>query len=256
MDDAERASLAGLLREASYRSGEVIFRQGEAGDTCHIIASGSVEITMTADDGERIALDTLGPGGLFGELSLFDGGARSATIIANEPTRTLTLEREQLNRLLMQQPQMAFDLIRSLVKRLRVNAELVRGRVSRNANEVIRGQDTLGDRIADGVARFGGSWSFIFSFVGVMLLWVTVNAVLLVHRPIDPFPFTLLNLFLSMIAALQGPIIMMSQNRQDAKDRVRSELDYQVNLKAELEITELLKKVEGIQESLDRRGSS
>lgn len=252
MDDAERSTLAGLLREQSFRTGQVIFRQGEPGDSCHIITRGSVEITMAADDGEKIALDTLGPGALFGELSLFDGGPRIATIVASEPTRTLALEREQLNRLLLQQPQMAFDLIQSLVQRLRTNTELLRGRVSRNANEVIKGKDTIGDRIADAVARFGGSWTFIICFLVVLLSWVAVNTYLLAHDAFDPFPFALLNVFLSMVAAFQAPIIMMSQGRQDSKDRVRSELDYQVNLKAEVEIAELLKKVQGIQETLDR----
>ncbi len=147
---------------------------------------------------------------------------------------------------------MAQDMMTALVKIIRHTDRLLRGRVTRNANEVLEEQETLGTRIADGVARFGGSWTFIFAFGGVLAVWVLVNTVVLLRRqPFDPYPFILLNLVLSMLAAIQAPVLMMSQNRQDAKDRVRGELDYQVNLKAEVGVSELLRRVASLEEKLD-----
>ena len=141
----------------------------------------------------------------------------------------------------------------ALARRVRQTDVLLRRRV-RNANEVADEQETFGERVADGVARFGGSWRFIFAFAGILVVWVLLNTVALFWRksgePFDPYPFILLNLFLSMLAAIQAPVIMMSQNRQDTKDRIRSELDYNVNLKAELEIMQLHEKVEALRDEL------
>jgi uncharacterized membrane protein len=145
---------------------------------------------------------------------------------------------------------MALDVMTALVRRIRHTDVLLRQRVSKNPNEVFEQQETFGERVADSVARFGGSWPFIFSFAGVLLAWVVLNTVALRDGAFDPFPFILLNLFLSMLAAIQAPIIMMSQNRQDAKDRIHGELDYQVNLKAEFGVSELLHRVSGIEEAL------
>jgi CRP/FNR family cyclic AMP-dependent transcriptional regulator len=137
-----------------------------------------------------------------------------------------------------------------LVKRIRRTDGLLRHRVSRDPNEVIEERETFGNWVADKVARFGGSWMFIFLFAAVLVAWVIVNTVLLGKHAFDEYPFILLNLFLSMLAAIQAPVILMSQNRQDARDRIRSELDYQVNLKAELGVSELLRRVESMQEIL------
>jgi uncharacterized membrane protein len=146
---------------------------------------------------------------------------------------------------------MAQDMMAALVKIIRRTDALLSGRVSRNPNEVFEEHETFGTRVADAVARFGGSWTFIIIFGVVLTTWVTLNTIMLAKQPFDPYPFILLNLFLSMIAALQAPVIMMSQNRQDAKDRIRSELDYQVNLKAELGVSELLRKVDAMEEKLE-----
>ncbi len=138
----------------------------------------------------------------------------------------------------------------ALAKRIRRADALIRQQV-RNPNEVVEMKETIGDRVADKVASFGGSWWFIGSFLGFMLAWVSVNTYLLARgRAFDPYPFILLNLFLSMLAALQAPVIMMSQNRQDAKDRIRSELDYAVNLKSEVEIAELHEKLDRLRGEL------
>jgi len=251
MDDEERAALAAIMGEERFPQGHVAYEAGNPGGTMHILLEGEVEISLKDDDGEKIVLDVLGPNDFFGELSLLDGGVRSATVTALCPTSALVLKREDLLPLLLDRPHMAQDMMGALVKIIRRTDALLGGRVSRNPNEVFDEQVTFGTRVADAVARFGGSWTFILSFGVVLTAWVILNTIMLAKQPFDPYPFILLNLFLSMIAALQAPVIMMSQNRQDAKDRIRGELDYQVNLKAELGVSELLQKVAAMEEKLE-----
>jgi len=251
MDEEERAALAAIMAEAGFERGQTILEVDRPGGTFHVILDGEVEITLVSQDGEKLVLDVLKEGEFFGELSLIDGGIHSATVTATQPTKTLALHREQFLDLLMRRPHMAQDMMVALVKRIRRTDTFLRGRVSRNPNEVFAEQETFANRISDTVARFGGSWTFILSFGFIMAAWIFVNTVMMGKEPFDGYPFIFLNLVLSMVAAAQAPIIMMSQNRQDAKDRVRSELDYQVNLKAELEVSELLRKVTAIEERME-----
>jgi CRP/FNR family transcriptional regulator, cyclic AMP receptor protein len=251
MDDEERDAIAAIMDEARFKAGQVIYTAEETGGTFYIVQAGQVELAITDDDGEKLVLELLESGDFFGELSLLDGGNRSATATAIQRTDVLVLERHEFLDLLMQRPHMAQDVLISQAKRIRRTDNLLRRRVSRNPNEEIEERETFGERVADAVARFGGSWTFIFSFGAILLIWVLLNTFLLPERDQwDVYPFILLNLFLSMLAAIQAPVIMMSQNRQDAKDRIRSELDYQVNLKAELGVTTLLNKAEQIADSL------
>ena len=167
-----------------------------------------------------------------------------------------SLSREEFLGLMRRRADVALDVMAALARRFRKTDELLRRRVP-NPNEVADERETFGERVADGVARFGGSWAFIFFFGGVLLTWVAINTILIRSagkEPFDPYPFILLNLFLSMLAAIQAPVIMMSQNRQDSRDRIRSELDYQVNLKAELEIMQLHEKFDRLREELLERG--
>jgi uncharacterized membrane protein len=249
MDDDERAALAAIMDEVPFKAGQVIFSAEETGGTFYIVQAGQVELSITDDDSEKLVLEVLESGDFFGEMSLLDGGTRSATATAIQRTETLVLDRLEFLDLLMQRPHMAQDVLVSQAKRIRRTDNLLRRRVSRNPNEEIEERETLGDRVADGVARFGGSWRFIFSFAAVLLIWVALNTYL--PKPWDVYPFILLNLFLSMLAAIQAPVIMMSQNRQDVKDRIRSELDYQVNLKAELGVSTLLHKTDMINDRLE-----
>jgi CRP/FNR family cyclic AMP-dependent transcriptional regulator len=249
MDDEERAALAAIMDEAPFKAGQVIFSAEETGGTFFIVQAGQVELSITDDDDEKLVLEILESGDFFGEMSLLDGGTRSATATAIQRTETLVLDRREFLDLLMQRPHMAQDVLVSQAKRIRRTDNLLRRRVSRNPNEAIEERETLGDRVADGVARFGGSWRFIFAFAAILLIWVALNTFL--PNPWDVYPFILLNLFLSMLAAIQAPVIMMSQNRQDAKDRIRSELDYQVNLKAELGVSTLLHKTDMMNDWLE-----
>jgi len=252
MDDEERTALAAIMDEVSFQVGQIIYRAADIGGTLYILIAGEVEMSIEDDDGKKVVIDVLKPGDFCGELSLLDGGNRSATVVTTQPTRTLVLKRDHLVDLLMKRPHMAQDMMMWLVKRIRRTDGLLRRRVSRDPNEVIEERETLGNRMADKVASFGGSWTFISLFGVVMVAWVIVNTVLVFgKKPFDEYPFQALNLVLSMLAAIQAPIIMMSQNRQDAKDRIRSELDYQVNLKAELEVTEVLRRMDSMEEALE-----
>ncbi len=249
MDDEERAAIAAILDEVQFKAGQQIFSADQVGGTFYIIHAGQVELSIIDDDDEKLILELLESGDFFGELSLLDGGTRSASATAIQRTDTLVLERDEFLDLLRQRPHMAQDVMVALAKRIRRTDNLLRRRVSRNPNEAIEEQETFGDRVADSVARFGGSWKFIFSFAATLLIWVALNTFL--SKPWDVYPFILLNLFLSMLAAIQAPVIMMSQNRQDAKDRIRSELDYQVNLKAELGVSTLIQKTDSIKDTLE-----
>jgi uncharacterized membrane protein len=252
LNHEERAAVSALMKEERFAASAPIFREKDPGGVLYVIRAGKVELSVVGDDGAKVLVDVLGPGEFFGEMSLLDGEGRSTSALAIEALEAYSLAREEFLSLLRRRSDVALDVMAALARRMRKTDELLRRRVP-NANEVLQEQETFGERVADGVAKFGGSWSFIFSFGAVLLSWVIINTILIRNigkDPFDPYPFILLNLFLSMIAALQAPVIMMSQNRTDAKDRVRSELDYQVNLKAELEIMQLHEKFDRLREEL------
>src|SRR5713226_3705785 len=226
------------MEEIAYAEGQVIFKQGEEGSSLFIIDEGAVEISYGEGRG-RVVLATLFNGQYFGELSLFDGAPRSATATATKQSRLIRLDRDDLVDFVNKNPSAALRIIAEMSERLRQTNELMSRQVSRNVLEEAEEALTFGQRVADREAAFGGSWPFIFTFGAVMVMWMLVN--ILRFSNFDPYPFILLNLVLSTLAALQAPVIMMSQNRQASKDKLLAENDYQVNLKAELEITALLR---------------
>jgi len=241
MDDNERSAVAALTDEAHFAPGERLFHEHDMGGVCYVVRSGRVELSVLDETGQKLVVDVVEPGELFGELSLFDGGNRSAGAVALTDVDALVLERDEFLAFLRRNPDAALDVLAALTKRIRRADSLLKHRIQ-NPNELIEERETVGNRIADAVAAFGGSWRFIILFLSMMLVWITAN--LLVGKAWDPYPFILLNLVLSMLAALQAPVIMMSQNRQDAKDRIRSEADFQINVKAEVEIAELHEKID------------
>jgi CRP/FNR family cyclic AMP-dependent transcriptional regulator len=253
LNDEERAAVSALMKEARFAAGATVFREKDPGGVLYVIRGGKVELSVLGEDGAKVVVDVLQPGEFFGEMSLLDGEGRSTSAVALEELEAYSLARDEFLSLLRRRADVALDVVAALARRMRKTDELLRRRVP-NPNEVMAEQETFGEHVADGVARFGGSWSFIFFFGGVLLTWVIVNTILIRNvggkEPFDPYPFILLNLFLSMLAAIQAPVIMMSQNRQDSKDRIRSELDYQVNLKAELEIMQLHEKFDRLREEL------
>ncbi len=251
MDDEEREALSRMMDTRAFKQGETIFEYGDQGAEIFIVREGRVEIFVENTDGQKVVVAENERGDVLGELSFLDGGSRTATAVALEDTQTLTMDRERLLEFIDKHPHAALDLMTVLGRRLRSTNELLRSQVTRNVNEEVEEQLTFGQRIADKVATFGGSWTFILTFGAIMFVWVVLNTAALFRSHFDPYPYILLNLVLSMLAAMQAPIIMMSQNRQSTKDRIQSDMDYQVNLKAELEVAHLHHKLDRMYERLE-----
>jgi uncharacterized membrane protein len=231
-------ALSRRLEQVEYSEGEVIFRQGDEGSSLFLIEDGAVEISYGEGRG-KVTLATLFTGQYFGELSLFDGCPRSATATCAKQSRLIRLDRSDLVDFVNKNPAAALRIIAEMSERLRQTNELMSQQVSRNVLQEEEEHLTFGQRIADRVASFGGSWPFILLFSAIMMVWIGINVARMAG--FDPYPFILLNLVLSTLAALQAPIIMMSQNRQSSKDKLLAENDYQVNLKAEMEIAALMR---------------
>jgi CRP/FNR family transcriptional regulator, cyclic AMP receptor protein len=248
LDADERKVLAHQVSARNFAQGETIFRVGEPGSYAYLIQRGKVNVCITDLADEVIVVEVAEAGGLLGMSSLLAHANHLTTATAVEDTSAIEIDRGDISTLLQQRPLAGLDMMTMIETQLRATQELMRTRVSRNLNVEMAEAATLGDRLADAVAKFGGSWKFVSSFGVVMVIYALIN--ILIQKPWDPYPFILLNLFLSMLAAIQAPVIMMSQNRQDTKDRMRSELDYNVNLKAELEIGEILRRVNAIEQKL------
>jgi len=251
LDDTERQTLAALFEERAIGVGETVFHEGEPGDELFLVKDGRVQVFITSDIGDKITLADAQSGDVFGEISLLDGGPRTASAAAIDATTVLKLDRDRLFELVQRHPHVALDLLTVLGQRLRATDELLRAGTVRNLNEEEDEQMTFGERIADRVASFGGSWTFIIIFGTFLVGWIILNSVMLLRKPFDPYPYILLNLFLSMTAAVQAPVIMMSQNRQNIKDRLRADLDYQINLKSELEVAQLHRKLDHLTERFE-----
>ncbi len=248
MDDDERAAIAAIMDEQQFRGGQMIFGADQTGGTLYIVQSGQVELSIVDDDAEKLVLEMLESGDFFGELSLLDGGSRSATATATQRTDTLVLERHEFLDLMLQKPHMAQDVMVALAKRIRRTDNLLRRRVSRNVNEIADEKLTVGQRIADVIAEFSGSIPFLVLNAVFFAVWLIVNAIPRIAY--DPYPFGLLTMIVSLEAIFLSIFVLVSQNRQADKDRIRNELDYQVNLKAELGVSVLLHKADAITESL------
>jgi CRP/FNR family cyclic AMP-dependent transcriptional regulator len=230
--------LSDRLEVVTVEGGEAVFLQGEPGGRMYIVEHGAVDIAY-GDGRERVNLATLVPGQYFGELSLFDGSPRSASAIATKPCSLLALDRDDFVEFVQKHPTASLKVMGELAERLRQTNALFSRQVTRNVLEEEEDKITFGQRVADRVAAFGGSWPFIGIFAALMAVWMSINAVRGIQ--FDPYPFILLNLMLSTLAALQAPIIMMSQNRHAAKDKLLAQNDFEVNLKAEIGVQSLLK---------------
>ena len=242
LDDEELAVLAGQVELKSFSARRRIYKIGDPAGQAYVVVDGVVRVTTVDDDDQEVDLDEPGPGDFFGFASMLDQTPHQTTAIAVTDMECVEVDLHDISVLLQRKPLAGMDLLAVLGRQFHAAQQLVRVRSRRNPNELIEDEATIGDRVADSVARFGGSWSFIISFLVGLVLYTAVNVVL-GRKAWDPYPFILLNLFLSMLAALQAPVIMMSQNRQDAKDRLRSELDFEVNRRAETEIKGLARKL-------------
>jgi uncharacterized membrane protein len=252
MDEQEVAGIRAIMEEMKFKAGQVIIREAEIGDLFYVITEGHVEVIIRDADGSDVVLHEAGPGEFFGELSMLTNEPRSARIRAVEDVTTLVLERDEFFEFLRTHTHAAIDVLVELGGRLRENDRILKSMVSRNVNEIEEDQMTLGQRVADKVADTIGSWPFIITQTIILTIWIILNVTAWV-KGWDPYPFILLNLMLSFQAAYSGPVIMMSQNRQSAKDRLAAEIDHQVNAKAELEINNLMRHIEELEERIDER---
>jgi uncharacterized membrane protein len=242
LDDEERAVLASQVELKKFAPRQRIYKMGDTRGQAYILISGKVQVTTVDEDQQEVVVDEPAHGEFFGFASMLDQTPHQTEALALEESSCIEVDRNDIAVLLERKPLAGMDMLRVLGRQFHAAQQLVRVRSMRNPNDVIEEEETVGERVADGVAHFGGSWVFIIAFGVVLVIYSSIN-VALRGSAWDPYPFILLNLILSMLAAVQAPVIMMSQNRQDKKDRLRSELDYAVNRRAESEIQGLSRKL-------------
>ncbi len=250
LDDEETAVLASQVEVKDFVPRERVYRKGDPGGQAYVMVSGKVRVTTVDEDQQEVVVDEPANGEFFGFASMLEKTPHHTSAIALEATTCIEVSRDDIAVLLRRKPDAGMDLLTALGRQFHAAQELVRMRATRNANEIIETESTFAERIADQVARFGGSWTFIISFGVLTALYALINIVLRT-KAWDPYPFILLNLFLSMLAAIQAPVIMMSQNRQDTKDRLRSELDFDVNRRAASDIQGLARKLNMLDDKID-----
>ena len=250
LDEEELAVLAGQIELRKFAARQRIYKMGDPSARAYVVVSGAVRVSTVDEDHQEVVVDQPGPGEFFGFASMIDQTPHQTSAAAVEETVCIEVDRNDITVLLQRKPMAGIDLLTALGRQFHAAQQLVRHRSTRNPNTVIEEEASLGDNIADAVARFGGSWSFIISFLLFLLVYVGIN-IAIGASAWDPYPFILLNLFLSMLAAIQAPVIMMSQNRQDTKDRLRGELDYEVNRRAASDIQGLARKLNLLGEKIN-----
>jgi len=249
LDEEEAAVLASQVELKQFAARQRIYKTGDLSGQAYILLSGSVRVSIVDEDQQEVVIDEPAEGEFFGFASMLDQTPHQTNAFAVEASECIEVDRNDIAILLQRKPHAGMDMLAVLGRQFHASQQLIKVRSRRNPNEVIEDEMSFGDRLADSVARFGGSWSFILSFGFVLVVYSGIN-IYLKQQAWDPYPFILLNLFLSMLAAIQAPVIMMSQNRQDAKDRLRSELDFDVNRRAESEIQALSKKLNLLDEKI------
>jgi CRP/FNR family transcriptional regulator, cyclic AMP receptor protein len=253
LDAGDRARLAESIRARSLKAGEILFRAGDPGEALFIVLAGEVELFIRDNAGQKIPLTIAGPGQLFGELALLDRGPRTATAEALTDSELLSLSRDDLIALFQKTPTAALHLLAGMGKMTRKADELIRTRVSRNVNEEVVEKSTMLERIADGISWFSGSMPFLFLNAAWFAIWIAINTLPLGIPAFDPFPFGLLTMILSIEAIFLSCFVLISQNRQAAKDRVRSDIEYEINIKAELEVAHLHEKTDRLHSEMLER---
>jgi len=245
LSEDERNLLATELDLVRYGAGEIVFVTGDPGDSMYVIRKGEVEVFFKDDTGAKVVLETAGPGDFFGELSLLDSGPRTASAVVTRDVEALRVDRRDLDQLLKLQPGSALELLTSMGRRMRVTAELLRHTASRNVNQEVADQRSAIQKAADWIAAASGSIPFLMLHCLGFAGWIAVNLGLIPGVEIfDPYPFGLLTMAVSLEAIILSVFVLLSQNRQVAKDRVRSDVEYDVNLKAEMEIAHLHEKID------------
>jgi CRP/FNR family cyclic AMP-dependent transcriptional regulator len=258
LDEKERATLAERLDTVAFPAGTALFHRGDPGDSLYVVRSGEVEIFFKNDTGERIVLEVATAGHFFGEISLLDGGARTASAVATKDVEAVVVDREDLQELIRLQPHAAMDLLAATGRRLRETNEKLRHTASRNVNEEAEDKRSRVMKVADWISEFSGSLDFLFIHIGLFFAWIVMNSGPLsrIWGPFDPFPYGLLTMCVSLEAIILSVFVLLSQSRQVARDRVRNDIEYDVNLKAELEIAHLHEKFDHLHAQLLQRLSN
>ena len=250
LDDDERAVLAAQVELRKFAARQRIYKIGDPGGHAYVMVSGHVQVTTVDEDHQEVVIDQPEHGEFFGFASMLEQTPHQTSALATEETVCIEVDRNDIMTLLQQKPHAGMDMLTVLGRQFHASHQLIRIRANRNPNAIIEQESTFGERIADMVAGFGGSWTFIITFAVAISVYTLINVVMR-GKAWDPYPFILLNLFLSMLAAIQAPVIMMSQNRQDTKDRLRGELDFDVNRRAESEIQGLARKLNMLGDKID-----
>ena len=254
LDEGELAALAERMVTHSYSAGRRVFSFGESGDSLYIISSGEVEISVKDSTGDKIVLTTLGTGEFFGELALFDPGTRTATALVLQDATIIELARDSLNRFLAEKPDASLDILAVMARRLREADHLLMGRVTRNLNAEFEHEQSFLQRVATWIAEFSGSMAFLCLNATAFFIWITINLGLIPGIPaFDPYPFGFLTMSVSLEAIFLSIFVLLAQNLQSAKERLRSDVEYQINLKAELGVTELHDRLLQLQSDIGRR---
>jgi uncharacterized membrane protein len=264
LNDEDLAALSAALTRREFKAGKMIFALGDAGNAMYIVDSGDVNIHLPGQNSQRISLKDVSRGEYFGELALFDEKPRSASAVATSDTVLLELKHDTLAGYLERRPAAAMAILRTMSERLRETNELLSARAAKNVDAEFDKNLSWSERLADKVAELNGSWAFILFLLALTAVWCSINVLNVLPKPLDPYPFQFFNLALAILVGLQGPLIVMSQNRQSLKDRARAETDYKVNLKNEVNIETLMRELAELRNEVkgvalhqdDRRGTT
>ncbi len=248
-------ALADNLKQCAFQAGEMIFALGDAGSSMYIVESGDVNIHLPGEGSRRISLSDLSRGEFFGEQTLFDERPRSASALATTDVVLLELQHATLEHYLESRPRAAMAILKTMSRRLRETNTLLSGRAAKNVDEEFEQQLSWSDRLADIVAELNGSWKFIFFLLAFTLIWCAINTEVMLKAPLDPYPYQFFNLALGILVGLQGPLIVMSQNRQARKDRARADTDFKVNLKNEVNIETLLRELAELRAEIQHKAN-
>jgi len=254
LEDHDLQALADTMERREFRAGTLIFSKGDVGNTMFIVEDGDINLHLPGKASQRISLADVARGEYFGELALFDEQPRSASALATTDVVLLELQHATLDRYLSVRPNAAMAILRTMSKRLRETNAMLTGRAAKNVDEEFEKNLSWPDWLADVIAELNGSWKFIFLLVALTAFWCIVNTQMVLHAPPDPYPYQFFNLALGILVGLQGPLIVMSQNRQARKDRARADTDYKVNLKNEVNIETLLRELGEFRQEMNRAG--
>jgi CRP/FNR family transcriptional regulator, cyclic AMP receptor protein len=253
LDDEERRLLAERVEIVHFKADEWVFQFGDPGAAMYIVRSGEVELSVKTKTGEKMFLERPGPGDFFGEISLLDEGPRTASARAVADVEAIQIDRGDLDELFRLKPAAALDLLAATGRRLRHNAGLLRNAATRNANEVLEDKRSTVMRVADWIADFSGSLPFLFLHLGAFAIWIGLNVGDMRFGGFDPFPFGFLTLVVSLEAIILSVFVLLSQNRQVEREKVRGDIEYDVNLKAEMQIAHMHEKVDTLYTEVVRR---